>query len=180
MTQNGDTKLKEMLIGYAAAHQHPFNVAVHLIGIPIIMLGVSIPLTWVGFTVGSVNVTLAHVVVVALFAFYLTLDALFAAVFLALALVIAELAVQLGGLPRVTAGAVAAAAFFGGYALQFVGHAVEKSMPVLVRHPIQANLAAPFFVVVEVFGLLGLRKALFAEVQQAVQQRRDLEATAQA
>jgi uncharacterized membrane protein YGL010W len=64
-------------------------------------------------------------------------------------------------------------AFFGGYAAQFVGHAIEKSMPVLLKHPIQANLAAPFFTVVEVFKLLGLREALFTEVQKRIAELRE-------
>ena len=38
-----DNKLMDMLTGYAAAHQHPFNIFVHMIGIPTIMLGVLIP-----------------------------------------------------------------------------------------------------------------------------------------
>ena len=178
MTTNKNSKLKEMLIGYAAAHQHPVNVAAHLIGIPIIMLGVAIPLSWAEITIGPVTFTLAHVLVVGFFAFYLTLDSAFALVFLALGLLIAEAAVDIGTLPLKTASIIAAAAFFGGYALQFAGHAIEKSMPVLVRHPIQAQLAAPFFTIVEIFGLLGLRKELFAEVHSAVEQRRAQDASA--
>ena len=178
MTQTNTTKLKEMLIGYAAAHQHPVNVAAHLIGIPIIMLGVAIPLTWGEITVGPITVSLAHLLIFTFFVFYLTLDAAFAVVFLALGLAIAEVAADIGTLPLRTAGWIAAGAFFGGYALQFAGHAVERSMPVLVRHPIQAQLAAPFFTIVEIFGLLGLRKALFAEVRAAVEQRRAQDASA--
>ena len=168
----------EMLVGYAAAHQHPFNIAVHLVGIPTIMLGVSIPLSWLAFDVGGATVTLAHITAIALFVFYMTLDIPFAIAFLILGLAVAELATYLGALPLPVSAGIAAAAFFGGYALQFVGHAVEKSMPVLVRHPIQANLAAPFFTIVEVFGLLGLRKALFAEVQSMVATRRADESSA--
>ena len=178
MTSSKNTKLKEMLIGYAAAHQHPVNVAAHLIGIPIIMLGVAIPLSWLEVSIGPITFTLAHVLVVGFFAFYLTLDTAFAVVFLALGLLIAQAAGDIGALPLQTASIIAAAAFFGGYALQFVGHAIEKSMPVLVRHPIQAQLAAPFFTIVEVFGLLGLRKQLFAEVHAAVEQRRTQDASA--
>ena len=48
-----DGKLMEMLTGYAASHQHPFNVFVHMIGIPTIMLGVLIPLTWVTIEVNG-------------------------------------------------------------------------------------------------------------------------------
>ena len=57
-----DSKLMAMLTGYAAAHQHPFNIFVHMIGIPIIMLGVLIPLTWVSIEFGGLRISLAHVV----------------------------------------------------------------------------------------------------------------------
>jgi len=71
---------------------------------------------------------------------------------------------------------IAAIAFFGGYLAQFIGHAVEKSMPVLVKHPIQANLAAPFFTVVELFKIFGLRDDLFNAVQEQIAARRQQEA----
>ena len=53
----------DMLTGYAAAHQHPFNIFVHMIGIPSIMLGVLIPLTWIGIDIGEIRISLAHVVI---------------------------------------------------------------------------------------------------------------------
>lgn len=165
---NRSGKLMEMLTGYAASHRHPFNIFIHMIGIPTIMLGALIPLTWVGFDFRGVGVNLAHVALVGLFVFYMTLDRLFAAAFLVLALLVAQLAAHIGSLPSATALGIAAAAFFGGYAAQFIGHAVEKSVPVLVRHPIQANLAAPFFTVVELFKFLGLRDELFDQVQREI------------
>jgi uncharacterized membrane protein YGL010W len=169
---NTDSKLMDMLTGYAASHQHPFNVFVHMIGIPTIMLGVLIPLSWVGIDVGGVQITLAHVVLFGFFAFYLTLDVLFAVVFLVFGFGLTLLAGWIAALPIATSGTIAAICFFGGYAAQFVGHAVEKSMPVLVKHPVQANLAAPFFTVVEMFKILGLRDALFNEVQKQIEMRR--------
>ncbi len=173
---SSDGKLMDMLTGYAAAHQHPFNILVHLIGIPTIMLGVLIPLTWVSTGQGATEANLGHVLVFSFFLFYMSLDRIFAIVFLILALLLTELATQIGALPMATSGAIAAAAFFGGYALQFVGHAVEKSMPVLVKHPIQANLAAPFFTIVEIFKLLHLRSALFDVVQREIAMRREASA----
>lgn len=134
---SSDEKLMDMLTGYAAAHRHPFNIWVHMIGIPTIMLGVLIPLTWVNFDVGGVTVNMAHGVMLGFFVFYMTLDSLFA--------------------------------FVGGYVAQFLGHAIEKSMPVIVKHPIQANLAAPFFTVVEMFKVLGLRDDLFNAVQLRIE-----------
>ena len=88
-----------------------------------------------------------------------------------MALLIAQFAGYIGALPLATSGTIAAVAFFGGYAAQFIGHAVEKSMPVLIKHPVQANLAAPFFTVVEMFKILGLRDSLFHEVQAQIEQR---------
>ncbi len=174
MSANG--KLMDMLIGYAASHQHPFNIFAHVIGIPTIMLGVLIPLTWANVDVNGYSISLAHLVMLAFFGFYMTLDRLFAAVFLIAAFGITMLATNIGAQPMAVSGTTAAIAFFGGYAAQFIGHAVEKSMPVLARHPIQANLAAPFFVVVEMFKILGLRDEFFDEVQKQVAERRREEA----
>lgn len=166
----------DMLTGYAASHQHPFNVFVHMLGIPTIMLGVLIPLTWLGADIGGITINLAHVAMLGFFLFYLTLDALFAIAFLVFALLVAQLAGYIGAQPIAFSGGIAAAAFLGGYAAQFIGHAVEKSMPVLVRHPIQANLAAPFFTVVEMFKILGLRDELFHEVQRQIELGRERQA----
>lgn len=167
-----NNKLLEMLTGYAASHQHPVNIAVHMVGIPTIMLGVLIPLSWTTIGIGEFSVTPAFAVVVGFFLFYLTLDVLFAVVFLVFGFALAVLAAWIAALPMAVSGTVAGIAFFGGYAAQFVGHAIEKSMPVLVKHPVQANLAAPFFTVVEVFKMLGLRDELFNEVQRQIGVRR--------
>ena len=70
--------------------------------------------------------------------------------------------------PMQVSGAFAAATFVGGYVAQFIGHAVEKSVPVILKHPIQANLAAPFFTVVELFKFAGMRDDLFNEVQERI------------
>ena len=162
------SKLMDMLTGYAAAHQHPVNIAVHLVGIPIIMLGVFIVLSWIDIDIDGFRFDVAQVTVLAMFLFYMTLDRIFALVFLLAAYPVALLAAWIGDLPTATSGAIAAAAFFGGYIAQFIGHAVEKSAPVILKHPIQANLAAPFFTIVEIFKLLGLREALFDEVQARI------------
>ncbi len=170
-----DNKLMDMLTGYAAAHQHPFNVFIHMIGIPAIMLGVMIPLTWVGTAVNDVSFSLAHVLLLVFFLFYVTLDVWFALAFLIAGFLMEMLASWLGDLPGNAGWIIAAACFFGGYIAQFIGHAVEKSMPVLVKHPIQANFAAPFFTVVELFKMAGLRDDLFEEVQRQIELRRQHE-----
>jgi uncharacterized membrane protein YGL010W len=147
-----------------------------MIGIPTIMLGVLIPLSWFNVDVAGITLSLAHLVLAGFFLFYLTLDALFAVVFLVCGFVLTLLAAWIASYSMPVAGTTAAILFFGGYAAQFIGHAIEKSMPVLVKHPIQANLAAPFFTVVEMFKILGLRDELFLEVQQQIEARRQEQA----
>lgn len=156
----------DMLTGYAAAHQHPVNVGVHMIGIPAIMLGALVALSWVSFEFRAYSVNLAWLLVAGFFLFYLTLDTLFALVFLAISAVMTLLAMRLGQLEFAVSATIAATLFFGGYLAQFIGHAIERSPPVLLKHPIQAQLAAPFFTIVELFQILGLRDQLFSEVQQ--------------
>ena len=172
-----ESKLMDMLVGYASAHQHPVNIAVHLVGIPVIMLGVFIPLTWLSIEIINFKLNLAQITLIAMFFFYVTLDWIFALVFLIFAIAVAELAFILGSYPQSTALTIAAAAFFGGYIAQFIGHAIEKSMPVLLKHPIQANLAAPFFTIVEVFKFLGMREKLFTDVQKRIAALREEQTT---
>ena len=64
-----NNRLMEMLTGYAAAHQNPFNIFVHMIGIPTIMFGALIPLTWLQVDVSGITVSLAHVLVLVSFCF---------------------------------------------------------------------------------------------------------------
>ena len=134
-----ESKLMEMLTGYASAHQHPFNVAVHMVGIQTIMLGVFIVLSWFELGFRGVVINGAHIATLILFVFYLTLDVMFSIVFLLVAAPIAWFATVIGAQPIATSGAVAAATFFGGYAAQFVGHAVEKSVPVVLKHPVRGS-----------------------------------------
>ncbi|MDZ7644610.1 MAG: Mpo1-like protein [Woeseiaceae bacterium] len=171
-----ESRLMEMLTGYAAAHQHPVNIAVHMVGIPCIMFGALVALSWLTIGFMDVKINLAWLVLLGFFLFYLTLDAPFALVFLVVGAVMTVIATQVGQLPLETSGSVAAATFIGGYVAQFIGHAIEKSQPVLLKHPIQANLAAPFFTVVEAFKLLGLRDDLFIQVQRRIAERRAEEA----
>lgn len=163
-----NAKLMDMLTGYASAHQHPFNIAVHMLGIPTIMLGAFIALSWASADIAGQTVNLAHLATFLLFAFYFTLDKLFSLVFLLYAAPVAYLATVIGAEPMASSGLVAAATFFGGYAAQFIGHAVEKSIPVVLKHPVQANLAAPFFTVVEFFRIAGLRDEMFNEMQRRI------------
>ena len=163
-----NSRLLTILTEYAASHRHPVNVAVHMVGIPSIMFGALVALSWITIGIGEVSFNLAWLLILVFFAFYLTLDLVFAIVFLAVAALMTLAATYVGNLSFATSATVAAVTFVGGYIAQFIGHAIEKRPPVLLRHPVQAQLAAPFFTIVEAFKLLGLRDELFDEVQKRI------------
>ena len=140
-------------------------------------MGVFIPLSWASADFFGLTVNLAYIAAAFMFVFYWSLDRLFSVVFLLYAVPIAFFATNIGHEPLATSATVAAGAFFGGYVAQFVGHAVEKSVPVILKHPVQANLAAPFFTVVEAFKILGFRENLFDAVQERISQVRADEAS---
>ena len=136
-----DGKLMDMLTGYAASHQHPVNIFVHMIGIPTIMLGVLIPLSWVTIDVKGVSFSLAHVAVFGFFLFYLTLDVVFAVVFLVFGFGLTVVASMIAGLSLGTSATVAAVLFFGGYAAQFIGREFDFDHPVDPRQQHDEPLA---------------------------------------
>jgi uncharacterized membrane protein YGL010W len=141
------------------------------------MLGVFIPLSWVSIEIGGFSLSLAHIALLGFFLFYLTLDATFALVFLVAGFLISLLAAAIGNLPVGVSGTIAVVAFASGWIAQFIGHAIEKSMPVVLKHPVQAHLSAPFFTVVELFKFAGLRDSLFNEIQQRVSEMHEEQAT---
>ena len=145
-----------MLINYASAHQNKINVLLHFIGIPTIMLGICIPLSWYDFDILGQSITPAHGIIFALFIFYITLDLSFSIAFLFFGLLINDFAITISTLEN--SGIIAAVAFFGGYALHS-SSMLFKTMPALVKHQYKHSRA--IFVIVEIFGLLKLRKDLF-------------------
>ena len=157
-----------MLAGYASHHQHPTNAVMHIIGVPFIMLGMFVPMSAWAIPIAGVSVSVADIVLLGLFLFYLRLDVVCALAFAAYAVLVLALAKIILTLPFTTAALISAVCFFGGYALQFWGHAIEGRAPVLVKHPIQANVSAPLFITVEVFKFLGLRENMFKAMDAKV------------
>lgn len=161
-------KWLDMLAGYAANHQHPVNIRAHLVGVPNIMLGMFIPMSLLSFSVGDITINGAMIAVLGLTLFYLSLDVVFALVFAVYSSLVAWAATVLGEQAWWVSVPVASTCFFGGYALQFWGHAVEGRPPVLLKHPIEANMSAPLFVLVELFKILGLRDAMFNDMKRRI------------
>ncbi len=114
---------------YGSFHRAFGNELCHVVGIPCIVAGAATLLGAVPLaTVGGIAVTLAEVVTFAIVAFYLVSARV-------LGLVTGALMVLLVAGGRALPLGVGTALFFGGWAVQFIGHAVyEKRSPAFLRN----------------------------------------------
>jgi uncharacterized membrane protein YGL010W len=165
--------LVEQLAGYAAYHRDRWNIATHFAGIPLIVVGVEAllarPAVHLAGLPGALDVGLSPALVgsIAVSAFYVALDrryGLAMAALLALALRAGVFcATQSLGVWLASAGAL----FFGGWALQFVGHALEGKKPAFVDDLV-GLLVGPLFLVAEASFVLGFREEIRAAVERRV------------
>jgi uncharacterized membrane protein YGL010W len=165
------TRWEEMMTVYRWSHRHPVNVAIHVVLVPVIVCSVLTAFGWARGSVLGLTVSGAWLAVVASLVFYFTLDAVLAAAFLPLVLALAWIAERLAILPWQRSAAVAAIGFFGGFAVQFVGHAIEGRRPALLKSPGLGPLTAPLFVVAELVKPLGIRRALWERVDAEIARR---------
>jgi uncharacterized membrane protein YGL010W len=150
MRLNVSNPMREKLVEYTGAHRVAANEACHFIGIPSIIAGAAtllgaLPL----FRVDAVTVTPAELVAFAIVVFYLVSARL-------LGLITSVIFVALVTLGRALPLVAGLALFFGGWALQFVGHAVyEKTKPAFLRNLLHL-LVGPAWLVERALGRLHL------------------------
>ncbi len=164
-------KWLNMLAGYGSHHQNTINAVMHIIGVPFIMLGALIPLTWLGTDIAGLNINAALLLYIALGAFYFSLDKACAIFFFLYAGLILTAANIIGEqMTTSQAWIISAATFFGGYIFQFIGHAIEGKAPALMKHPVQSQIAAPLFIVVELFKFMGVKEDMFNAMQARIKE----------
>lgn len=67
------------------------------------------------------------------------------------------------------AAILAAGGFFGGFALQFIGHGLEGKKPALMAYnPLVAMVTSPLFVIAELGVVFGIGKELFDKVNAEI------------
>jgi len=155
---------ENLMVFYGEAHQNTINVLTHVIGVPIIICSVFAAISLI--PIGPLETS--WLLVAGLSLYYLYLDLVFGVSIIPLLVglnLIAQYAVQQFSQTDILIWS--AAGFFGGYILQFVGHAIEGKKPSLVQNPVMAMVVAPLFMVAELYKLLGLR----SELNEAVEKR---------
>lgn len=156
--------LTEQLSSYAAYHRDRRNIALHLLGIPLIVSSIDTLLSRPALGVGGLSLTPAILISLLVGLFYLALDLRLGIV---MALVLAGgawLGKAIAPLPTAHWLGIGIGLFVVGWIVQLVGHLYEGRKPAFLDDLI-GLLIGPLFVVAEIGFLLGLRRPLEAEIE---------------
>jgi uncharacterized membrane protein YGL010W len=155
--------LTDQLAAYAAYHRDRRNIALHLVGIPMIFASIDILLSRPGFPFGGIALTPAILVSLAVGLFYLSLDLRLGIVMALILTGGAWLGKTLAALPTAYWLAAGIGLFVVGWIIQLIGHVHEGRKPAFLDDVI-GLLIGPLFVTAEIGFLLGLRQELESAV----------------
>jgi len=164
----------EQLSTYKSVHLNPQNIKTHFVGVPMIVWSAWLMLGTLRFAWQDYQVSLAMILTVVVLGYYMALH-----MRLALGLVLFILPVlytteQVVHTPHPFI--IAISIFVMGWVIQFIGHQYEKAKPAFMDD-LNQLLIGPFFLMAELYFMLGFEKALAAEITPlAREKRRELEA----
>ena len=159
------TKIASHLANYAAYHRDSRNIAIHMLGIPLIVLAIEMLLSRPSLMAAGFPLTPAFLLAVAAATYYLTLDlrlGLSMTAFLALGLWLGD---SVAALPTSKWLTIGLGTFVLGWVLQFIGHILEGRKPAFMDD-LRGLLIGPLFVAAEIGFALGLRRDLKKAVDQ--------------
>lgn len=156
--------LTDQLATYAAYHRDRRNIALHLVGVPLIFASAEILLSRPVVLLASLSLSPAILISIGVGLYYLRLDIRLG---LAMALVLAAggwLGRTIAGLPAGQWLGIGVGLFVVGWIIQLVGHVHEGRKPAFLDDLV-GLLIGPLFVVAEIGFLFGLRHPLEAELE---------------
>ncbi len=155
------SSLVDRLVSYAEHHRDKRNIATHFVGIPMIVVGAQSALARIGF--GPINAAAAATSLAT--RYYRAIDPRYGAAMGAILAATYGAGTVLAALPAPLWAGATAGLFFGGWALQFVGHHFEGSKPAFMDD-LRGLLDGPLFLVAETAFAFGLSKDLRDEVER--------------
>ncbi|MBB1439611.1 DUF962 domain-containing protein [Shewanella sp. SG41-4] len=164
----------EQLSTYKSVHLNPQNIKTHFVGVPMIVWSAFLMLGTLRFAWQDYQVSLAMILTVVVLGYYLALHVRLAiglVLFILPVLYTTELVVHTAH-PFI----IAISIFVIGWVIQFIGHKYEKAK-LAFMDDLNQLLIGPFFLMAELYFMLGLEKDLAAEITPiARDKRRALEA----
>jgi len=164
----------EQLSTYKSVHLNKNNLKTHFVGIPLIIWAVLVLMSLLRFPLdgGDFQITLAMVFVLGVLVYYFLLNtrlAIGTVLFILPVLASAEILVR----NLENSALIALGVFTIGWIFQFIGHGYEKAKPAFVDD-INQLLIGPFFLMAELFFILGKEKALEDEITPIALEKRKL------
>jgi uncharacterized membrane protein YGL010W len=154
----------EQLSTYKSVHLNKNNLKTHFVGIPAIIWAVMALMSLLRFPLEGLDfhVTFAMIFVLGVLVYYFFLNtklAMGTVLFILPILASAEILVR----SHDNSALIALGVFTVGWIFQFIGHGYEKAKPAFVDD-INQLLIGPFFLMAELFFILGQEKALEDEI----------------
>lgn len=171
--------VEEQLSQYKSVHLNKKNIQTHFIGIPLIVWAVTVLLSLNRFQINIAEHSFSYTPAMIFFAlsllYYFKLHiklALGMVIYVGLNLYLAHLVSSVEN-----AIFIAIATFIAGWIIQFIGHHYEKAKPAFFDDII-GLVIGPFFLMAEVYFLLGLEKKLNECITpMAIEKRKIIERT---
>jgi len=164
----------EQLSTYKSVHLNPQNIKTHFIGVPMIIWSAFLMLGTIRFDWQDYQISAAMILTVLVLGYYMALH-----MRLALGLVLFILPVLYTSEQVVHTShpfIIAISIFVIGWVMQFIGHHYEKAKPAFMDD-LNQLLIGPFFLMAELYFMMGLEKDLAAQITPiAREKRRALEA----
>jgi uncharacterized membrane protein YGL010W len=157
-----NTKLIQLIQNYRAYHTKKATLYTHMLGIPLVTFSLMILCGWLKLGVpGWFILSFAWVGTVALAIYYFWLDRVIGAVASVILFSLCGVANVLTSVgPDRLSVRLFLVSFVAGWVLQLVGHFIEGRKPALVDNFFESIFIAPFFITIEILGLLGFKKIL--------------------
>ncbi|MCL1044034.1 DUF962 domain-containing protein [Shewanella electrodiphila] len=169
----------EQLATYKSVHLNPKNIKTHFVGVPLIIWSVFlllnlIPINFVLLAEDGFKINIATIFALGTLIYYFILHkglALGLTIFIIPVLMTSSMVAELDNAWMMGVGV-----FFVGWVIQFIGHKYEKAKPAFIDD-LNQLLIGPFFLMAELYFMMGLNKNLEHEITPiARDKRRALEA----
>ncbi|MBR9726655.1 DUF962 domain-containing protein [Shewanella intestini] len=165
----------EQLSTYKSVHLNPKNIRTHFVGVPMIIWSIFTLLGCLRFQLSTIEFSAAMVFMLLVLGYYFILHAK-----LALGLMVFIIPVLLSSNYVAVETShpllIAISVFVIGWGIQFIGHKYEKAKPAFIDD-LNQLLIGPFFLMAEVYFLLGWQQQLEQDITPlARDKRRALEA----
>lgn len=169
---------EEQLSTYKSVHLNPKNIRTHFVGVPLIIWSIFlllnlIPVNFFAWDNPAISINVASAFAIGVLIYYFKLHARLAfglTLFILPVLYTSHLVAEVQG-----AVWIAIAVFVIGWVFQLIGHKYEKAKPAFVDD-LNQLLIGPFFLMAELYFMLGLEKELDKLISpMAVAKRRALE-----